>query len=330
LVVALMIEFTAVLAQLGRQSDRNTTAKSARQFYARWLARPDWDPAVIYAGLNRRARRHLAHRSTVPLLIDYTYLENQWAVLQVSCGWQRRALPLYRAVYRRTHPEVGQTESVRQACAVLRGHLPGPKTRYVLVMDRGFPGHGLLRALQEAGWRMTLRVNKEWLMTHPAYTGPLHAACHVPGLVTARPRWFGAAILGQRGKGKERWSRGHVVMFHGEGHQEPWFLVTTEPRAAAAVRIYRQRMHIECEFRDVKGPWGLDELASWQDRDRVARFLAMVAVYEWHLASLWGACRLRRWVARFTVHGKLSWIRLTREWLQYQLRLHSRLALDCL
>ena len=47
LVVALMLEFTTVLTQLGRQSDRDTTAKSARQFFARWLSRPAWEPAAI-------------------------------------------------------------------------------------------------------------------------------------------------------------------------------------------------------------------------------------------------------------------------------------------
>lgn len=42
--------------------------------------------------------------------------------------------------------------------------------------------------------------------------------------------------------------------------------------------FYRQRMQIEAEFRDLKDPWGLDRLARWHNRDRVARFLACVAV----------------------------------------------------
>src|ERR1044071_5997222 len=74
---ALMIRFTVDLTQLGRQTDRDTTAKSARQFFSRWLARPDWDEATIYAGLNRCARRVLARKGEVAVLIDYTYLQQQ-------------------------------------------------------------------------------------------------------------------------------------------------------------------------------------------------------------------------------------------------------------
>jgi hypothetical protein len=138
-------------------------------------------------------------------------------------------------------------------------------------------------------------------------------------------------VLGtNRGKGREDWSRANVVMFHGIGYQEPWIVVTSEIRAGKVIALYRQRMQIECEFRDLKGPLGLDELAQWQDRGRVARFLAMVAVYEWRLAWLWWVHRLTHAAGRYTVQGKLSWMRLTREWLARQVRLHSRVVLDCL
>jgi DDE family transposase len=331
LLCALMIRFTVHLTQLGRQTDRDTTAKSARQFFSRWLARPDWEEATIYAHLNRCARRVLARKGEVAVLIDYTYLENQWAVLQVSIPWQGRALPIYRAVYHRTNPEVGQTESVRQACQFLRTHLPGPQERYVLVMDRGFPSHPLVWEVSERGWRFALRVNGTWKMTHPGYTGLLADAAAVPNLLGPKPRLFLAAVLGtNRGKGREDWSRANVVMFHGIGYTEPWIVLTSERRAGKVIAIYRQRMQIECEFRDIKGPLGLDELAKWQHREHVARFLAMVAVYEWRLAMLWLVHRLADEAARYTVKGKLSWIRLTREWLARQVRLHSRLVLDYL
>jgi hypothetical protein len=240
-------------------------------------------------------------------------------------------LPIYRAVYHRTHPEVGQTESVRAACQFLRTHLPGPLGRYVLVMDRGFPSHPLVWAVSEAGWRFALRLNGTWKMTHPGYNGPLAEVTAVPGLVGPVPRLFRGAVLGtNRGKGREDWSRGNIVMFHGIGYKEPWILVTSEEDAGKAIAIYRQRMQIECEFRDLKGPLGLDELAHGRSRERVGRFLAMVAVYEWHMARLWWVHRLAKVMRCYAVRGKLSWIRLTREWLGRQVRLHSRLILDCL
>lgn len=103
--------------------------------------------------------------------------------------------------------------------------------------------------------------------------------------------------------------------------------MTTEERPWQVVAWYRERMRIECEFRDLKGPFGLDTLARWEERERVARFLAMVAVYEWRLADLWVRHRLRRFRASFTKYGRLSWIRITREWIQRQLRAAAQPAL---
>lgn len=329
LLQALFVQFTTDLCQLARHLPRAPLAKSGRQYLARWLDRPHWDPALIYTDLNRQAHRCMTRRGSVPLLMDFTHLGARWTVLQVSCPWQGRALPLYRLVFDYCEPEVGQKDQVRWACAFLRAHLPAPVARYVLVMDRGFPSNLLIRELGAAEWRFVLRIKGEWKMTHAAYTGQLKAAA-APSLAGPRPRLYRAAVLGQRGKGRASWSKANVVSFHGATYREPWFLVTSERQAARVVALYRQRMRIEAEFRDLKEPWGLDALARWDDQGRVARFLAWVAVYEWWLAWLWVKHRLHRWASCLTVKGKLSWIRVTREWLQRQLRPATNLALDFL
>jgi Transposase DDE domain len=327
---ALLVTFTTDLCQLARQLPRDTTAKSGRQFLARWLERSHWETEAIYADLNREARRVLTRRGTVPLLVDFTHLQDRWTMLQISMAWQGRALPLYRLVYPSTAPAVGQKEQVRTALAFLRRHLPEPAGRYVVVMDRGFPSHLLVRELQAGGWRFVLRVSREWKLTHPEAVGQLKELAARPGWVGPRPRCLADAVWGDRNKGRASWSRAHLVSYHGRGHREPWFLVTSERRAGRAVAWYRERMRIECEFRDLKGPWGLDELARWQSRERVARFLALVAVYEWYLVRLWQKHRLARWAPMITVTGKLSWIRVTREWIQRQLRSTTNLTLDFL
>jgi Transposase DDE domain len=326
----LLVGFTTELSQLARQLDRGTRAKGGRQFLARWLDRPHWEPEQIYAQLGRRTRRLLARRGTVPLLVDFTHLQDQWSVLQVSFPWQGRALPLYRAVVSYAAPEVGHRELVRAACTFLSAQLPGPRSRYVLVMDRGFPSHLLVRELTKTGWRFVLRVASEWKLTHRDYTGQLKHARAQPELAGPTPRLFAAAVLGQRGRGRTEWSEANVVTYHGEGHQDAWFLVTSERQAGLAVSIYRRRMQIEGEFRDLKGAFGLDRLARWQDRERLARFLALIAVYEWYLAHLWEGQQIHQWQAFFAVHGRLSWIRLTREWLQQQFRLAANPVLASL
>lgn len=330
LLQSMLTGYTAQLAQIARQTDGqgDSATKVRYQFFARWLQRPHWEPETLYASLNRAARRALAQRGCVPLLMDITDLGTGWAVLQFSVPWQGRALPLYRLVTRHKAPEEHRRELVQRALAFLQQHLPGPQHRYVLVADRGFPGHWLVKALQQEGWRFVLRIDDTWKVKHAAYTGRLREAAAVPHRVGVRPRLLVAGEFGRRGKGANEWSVANLVCYHGLGYQEPWYLITSETRASRTVRLYRERMKIECEFRDVKGPFGLDQLARWQYRERVARFLALVAVYEWRLASLWVKRRLRHERASLTKYGALSWIRVTREWIQRQIRLHGRLAIE--
>lgn len=331
---ALLVQFTTNLSQLARHAGRATPARGTRQFFARWLHRAAWDPAQIYAALPSLCPALWApapEAAPCPLLVDFTHLGGGgqgWSVLQVSIPWQRRALPVYRQVFPRTAPAVGQTAAVLAACDWLAAHLPGGPARYILLLDRGFPSHALIHALQARGWRFVLRVDGGWKMTHAAHQGRLAAAV-AAGRVTAVPQVFLGARLGWREP--PRYScQAHVVGYFGEGHQEPWFLVTSETDAAAVVALYRQRMRIEAEFRDLKGPFGLDALADWRDQEAVARFLALVAVYEWRLAALWSAYELAGLAPQFVVRGALSWIRLTREWIAQRLYLEGRPALDYL
>jgi hypothetical protein len=326
--------YTTQLAQLARQgtteeeAENDSAVKLRYQYFSRWLNHPKWDPDTLYAGLHRKARRFLAHRRHVPLLMDITDLGESWSVLQVSFPFEGRALPLYRSVVRYTDPETHRRALVQGALALLREHLPGSLSRYVLVADRGFPGHWLVKALQRAGWRFVLRVTARWKVTHPQYTGELGEAPGVAGLVGPRPRHLAGAVFGRRGKGADEWSEADLVLYHGEGRKEPWYLVTSETDAARVIAIYRERMKIECEFRDVKGPFGLDALERWQRRVRVARFLALVAAYEWRLAVLWVRHRIRRYRKSLTKYGKLSWLRLTREWIQRRIRSAAQPAFE--
>src|SRR5438094_5745743 len=72
LLQALFAQFTTDLCQLARQRPREPAAKSGRQYLARWLERPHWEPEAIYADLNRQAKRSMARRGAVPLLVDFT------------------------------------------------------------------------------------------------------------------------------------------------------------------------------------------------------------------------------------------------------------------
>jgi hypothetical protein len=324
----LLLGFHPELGQLARQADRATPARGTRQFFSRWLNREHWEPTPIYTQLQRLTRRTLARQSQVLLLLDTTDLSDRWVVLQVSTPWQQRALPLFRVVYPYSGPECDPVSALALALEWLEEQLPGSRQRYVLVMDRGFPSKALIKELQASGWRFVLRVKSNWRIEHTRHVGQLRHAVDGQGaagerLVTECPQLLAEAQLGYGNRGGARRGQAHVVLFQGPGHQEPWFLVTSETDGAAAVAIYRERMRIEAEFRDLKGPWGLDQLAAWEDQERVARFLAWVAVYEWRLAYLWERHDLVTFAVALRIKGKLSWIRTVREWIARQLRLKA-------
>lgn len=328
LVGALMLAFTTNLSELARQRD-HTSARVSRQFFKRWLARPQWDPEEVYAGLNRFSRRILKGRRRVLLLVDTTFLKNQWMVLNISLPWRGRALPLYRAVVVWKGSPITQREMVVNACEWLRQNLPGPLGRYILVADRGFPSHALLREWQRQGWRFVARIKGSWKMTHPSFTGRLYLAPRRPN----QPVCYGDAVLGSRHreeKSRVRHSSTNVVIFDGSGHAEPWYLVTTERKPQVVVALYRQRMQIEQEFRDLKGPLGIDALAAWISVDAVARFLAWMAAYEWRLAYLWLVNHLENYACQIRVKGRLSWIRVARTWISRRSRGANLRALACL
>lgn len=322
LVRSFLADFTVNLCGLSRQCPRTTSARSSRQYLFRWLQRKAWDPEELYTRLFQLWPPAVRRLRQIPLLIDGTVLGEGWFVLQISIPWQQRALPIYRKVVSYRLPEAGQTELLYQALAWLKKHLPGPQSRYVLVMDRGFPSHLLLKDLQAEGWRYVIRIGGNWRVTHRSYTGRGDAAWGKGRPAERQVGWYPGATLGQRRKGRDKWSETHVVVLADPAHKDVWVLATTESSAEGAIAIYRQRMQIEAGFRDVKGPWGLDHLETWRDRDRVARLLAWVAVYEWRLAWLWLTEPLEEWGRKYLqVGGRLSWIRIVREWLKRHLAL---------
>lgn len=327
LVRALLYHYTTRLVDLARQSDHSENARTARQFFSRWLDRRHWQPQEIYTRLQPYVRQLLAQRrGSVVLLVDTTFLQNHWAVLQVSVVWQGRALPLYRVVSRWKNPDAGQRELLFAAVTWLERHLPGRRRRYILVMDRGFPSHELIRRLQQNGWRFVIRIKGHWKMTRKDYAGAVAAGPWQKSLQLYRDVELGSRATGEGTR--LRHSVADVVRAFDPNAKEPWYLVTNLASAALAVQTYAERMKIEEEFRDLKGHLGLDHLAIWKDVDKVARLLAWIAVYEWWLAYQWLKHHLEVWGRKQQVGGRLSWITVARLWIARKIRDQGMLALD--
>lgn len=330
LVQALLQESGCKLCRIARTVSRNECARSNRQYLFRWLNRPHWNPPEIYAHLLALLPYVTARRRTVVLLMDYTCLSDAYVVLQFSVPFQGRALPLLRLTRPGRGGEGGLRAMLVEGLAWLGQHLPGETHRYLLVGDRGFPSHLLIKELQRTGWRYALRIKTAWRMEHPAYAGVVQSAVgrqlH-PGM---RSRWFGHARFGAPEGGKAAWCRSHMVWSWELNQAEPWILITSEAGVRPARQAYRQRVGIECEFRDIKEGRkgregderrtkrgeGVSWLMEWRSLDRVTRLLAWVAVREWRLACLWLVQRLGQWRGTVEIGGRLSWFTITREWLR--------------
>ena len=71
--------------------------------------------------------------------------------------------------------------------------------------------------------------------------------------------------------------------FHGDGHDEPWYLVTNYPQIEG--RKYGMRMWEELTFRDYKsGGWQRRKSRVWKPERADILWLAMSAAYVWMLS----------------------------------------------
>lgn len=338
LLQALLGESSCKLCDLARCLERNECARSNRQYLFRWLNRRAWDPPQIYAALMPLVHALTRPWKCVPVILDYSYLSDAYVLLQCSLPFQGRALPLLRLVRPGMGGTGGLSAMLDEALLWLEKHLPGARERYVLVGDRGFPSHLLLKRLQESGWRYVFRIDTTWRMEHPEFTGILGTALGQQLRPGMRSRWFAAARFGRPDQGKSGWCRSHVVWCWDGAHKEPWLLITSEGDVRTARQIYRKRAGIECEFRDIKEGrktepgvnkrakvgTGVSWLMKWGSADRVARLLVWVAVREWRLACIWGVRQLSQWRSAVEIGGRLSWFSITRAWL----RKHPEHAMD--
>jgi hypothetical protein len=212
--------------------------------------------------------------TAIALAVDATTLADRLVVLTISVVYRGCAIPVAWTVL------VGQQKGAwrHHWLRMLRQLQPAiPDDWTVLVLaDRGLYGPWLFRRIVRLGWHPFLRINKG-------------AKFRPAGLA----RWYWLSdLLGQVGT---RW-RGHgtafkspgsrldctLVAWWGEGHTEPWFILTDLSPDGCDASWYALRAWCEQCFKCTKrGGW------QWQqtrmtDPNRAARLWLALAV-----ATLW-------------------------------------------
>jgi hypothetical protein len=253
---------------------------------ARQRLRELYQPAAAKPGHGRRAFDHTlcfgplllwaaagCGDRRLTLAIDPTDLAGRFLVLTVSVLYRSCAIPVAWHV-QPAHQSGSWNGRWAELLSGLRDRL-GEGWEVVVLSDRGPESPALFRAITGLGWHPLMRVKG-------------HGKFRPAGWHEGYPMGHFAAAAGRRWKGPGVAYPGGsklactLLACWAEGHEGPWLVLTDLAPAGADVGWYGFRAWIEQGFKRLKsGGWQV-ERNRMGDPQRVARWLAAVA-----LATLW-------------------------------------------
>jgi len=187
-------------------------------------------------------------------------------VLVLSVPYRGRGIPFHLVSYSsRTLAQEGRSRNQehRRAWEEVRGMLEGVP----LVLDREFCGEEDLEALQRAGIQAVVRLN---IGVNPT--------------ITFEKGQEDRKISFQLQPGERRsyrgvWYKGRIPVqvagYWAEKYEEPLWVVTFLEDPEQALELYRKRMKIEEQFRDLKSVFQVEKLMP-KRRDILEKLLALV------------------------------------------------------
>jgi Transposase DDE domain len=215
------------------------------------------------------------------LALDATTLGDRFIVLAVSVLYRGCAVPVAWKVLK-----AGQKHAWQPEWRTLLGHFRRvvPADWNVIVLaDRGLYASWLFEAITALGWHPLLRINHSQGQFRPQ---GWHHWVPLQSLVTrVGQRWQGRGTAFRNFYGRLECT---LLAWWGEGHDEPWLVLTDLPPEAGEVCWYGLRAGIEQGFKRIKrGGW------QWQytrmdDPARAERLWLAVAIATWWLLSVGG------------------------------------------
>lgn len=214
------------------------------------------------------------HAQQIALAVDATSLGERFVVLSVSVLYRGCGIPVAWCVLPAAKKRAWRKEWLR----LLRLLGPGvpPSTCVLVLADRGLYARWLFRRIVRLGWHPLLRVNSNCTFR------PL-------GSKGFRPMWSFAASPGTSWSGVgsafvERQCRLECTLlaFYGEGHKDPWLLLTDLPPHNADACWYGLRTWIEQGFKFLKRSGWQWNRTRMSDPQRAERLWLATSV-----ATLW-------------------------------------------
>jgi len=214
------------------------------------------------------------------LALDATTLGQRFTVLAVSVLYRGCAVPVAWKVLKATQAHAWEPE---WKTLLSHFHAVVPSDWNVIVLaDRGLYAKWLFQTITALGWHPLLRIN-----TQGKYRpqGWYHWVALKDRVTQAGQRWQGRVTVFKNAPGRLECT---LLACWGEGHTDPWLVVTDLPPEAADVCWYGLRAWIEQGFKRIKrGGW------QWQytrmdNPARAERLWLAVAIATWWLLSVGG------------------------------------------
>jgi hypothetical protein len=208
------------------------------------------------------------------LTIDATSLGDRFVVLAVCVVYRGCAIPVAWSLLPAGHKRAWRSHWLR-LLRLLRPAIPATWTVLVLA-DRGLYARWLFHRIVRLGWHPMLRIN-QGCKFRPAGQAQFVWLRDLVGEVGRRWRGRGTAFVS-----KECRLDCTLVAWWGEGHQEPWFVLTDLAPEGCDAQWYGMRSWCEQAFRTLKrGGWQWQQ-TQMRDPARAARLWLALAV-----ATLW-------------------------------------------
>jgi len=221
------------------------------------------------------------HGKQLALALDATSLSDQFTVLALSVLYRGCAVPVAWKILRANEKGAWQPQW-QSLLSHFRERL-APGWTVIVLTDRGLYAKWLFEAITALGWHPLMRIGNQPGKCRPK--GHYHWSALSDFITRVGQRWQGHVTLF---KTKTTQLECTLLAYWGEGHEEPWLVVTDLPPQAANVCWYGMRAWIEQGFKRIKrGGW------QWQytrmtDPARAERLWLAVAIATWWLLSVGG------------------------------------------
>lgn len=275
-VASLLDQGKLTLTALGRNMQGNALVKHKIKRVDRLLgnAKIIENKFYIYKQL---ANNILKNLSEAVIIVDWSGCcsQERW-ILQASVAMNGRSIPIYKEVHplaQISNPVV-EKEFLHKLSAIISRHI-----KIIIVTDAGFKTPWF-REVRKLEWDFVgrLRSRIQFKFDDDIW----HKTTDFNGKISQTPKFLGCAELGKtkklmeaniyayqgtlKGRKKKRkkyYNDGHPDknIKYSKSHREPWILATSLPGdstlARRIINIYKSRMQIEQNFRDIKNQrWG--------------------------------------------------------------------------